>query len=89
MQLVQPRSSHFTDYLSSSVLTSQVIAESFTLNQTPAMLHPAPATFPVNSNQTPAMLHQTPAAFPVNSNQPYVKLKHSEIMHIFCSTNMF
>ena len=74
MQLVQPRSSHFTDCLSSSNLTSQVIAESFTLDQTPAMLHQAPATFPVNSNQTPAMLHQTPAAFPVNSDQTSLTL---------------
>ena len=81
VQLVQPRSSYFTDCSSSSVLTSQVIEESFTLdqapvnsNQTPAMLHQAPATFPVNSNQTPAMLHQTPAAFPVNSDQTSLTL---------------
>ena len=63
--MVQFASNQYRSYHSAtglSVLTSQAIAESFTLDQTPA-------TFLVNLNQTPLSLDHTPVTFPVNSDQ--------------------
>ena len=54
-------------------MTSQAIAESFTLDQTPA-------TFPVNLNQTPLTLDQTPITFPVNSDQTPLTLDQTSAL---------